>query len=750
MGATTAVSWLLELKDKMTSPLKSLKNTTETFKKSFAGLKNDLTKINTTSINDLNKELDELYERRGKASLAGDLRELNKDIEVTERKLEHLNNAGRSKPQQSSLGNLKSQLMDAIPGAELITNPIVLGATALGFATNKAKEFDHSMAEINSTLLLSKSELNQLGDKVIAAGEGTGTADIEEAANAYKFMASAGMEGKAVLTALPSVLKASSAGFAESTVVANALTGVMANFPAGAISATRALDVLFAATNAGKVEFKDLATYMPQLLPNAKALGFGFEELAGTYATLTKAGVGSAESATLIGNAFTALGRGETLQRMQKEGILPFDSAGKMRPMVSIIGDLKEKMKGMNDVERSSFLEKIGLTDAQAKTFFNIAIGNFETLKEVVGQTTDATVNGMGYMEATFQNTGDATRDFQNTQYVLGEVMRDMGSSLLPTITSGMQWMGEMLGWARDHSEGLKDSVLFLGEAWLIYKGLMLAAEAPLMVSNGLMWAKSLAAAAVSGAEMLAALATGKMTLAQWGLNVALEANPIGAVIALIAGLVAGLIYAYNHFEKFRAVVDGVFSFIKTYVIGIIKYFGEAMAAFGQLIEAVKNGEWAKAAAAGGKIMLAFSPVGLVDAALKSGVQSASAFSKGYDESLAKSQSAKKQESGGKVNANSSPETVSAKSPMELLNERQNAKGAKFDLKEDKEKGGKGSTISGGISGEKPRVVNLVIQRLEIMANPTFNNIQQAKDDVKRELTDFILSAFNDASIVAE
>jgi TP901 family phage tail tape measure protein len=750
MGATTAVSWLLELKDKMTSPLKSLKNTTETFKKSFVGLKNDLAKINTTSINDLNKELDELYERRGKASLAGDLREINKEIEVTERKLEHLNNAGRSKPQQSSLGNLKSQLMDAIPGAELLTNPIVLGATALGFATNKAKEFDHSMAEINSTLLLSKSELSQLGDKVIAAGKGTGTADIEEAANAYKFMASAGMEGEAVLTALPSVLKASSAGFTESTVVANALTGVMANFPAGAISATRALDVLFAATNAGKVEFKDLATYMPQLLPNAKALGFGFEELAGTYATLTKAGVGSAESATLIGNAFTALGRGETLQRMQKEGILPFDSAGKMRPMVSIIGDLKEKMKGMNDIERSSFLEKIGLTDAQAKTFFNIAIGNFETLKEVVGQTTDATVNGMGYMEATFQNTGDATRDFQNTQYVLGETMRDIGKASLPALVSGMRMLGGILQWTRDNGRALTTVAIGLGTAWAFYNGITLISNTVTGIKNGLLMISAIRSLGAAGAEGVLAAMTGNVTLAQLALNAAMIANPIGLVIAAIAGLVAGLIYAYNHFEKFRAVVDGVFSFIRTYVIGIIKYFGEAMSAFGQLIEAVKNGEWAKAAAAGGKIMLAFSPVGLVDAALKSGVQSASAFSKGYDESLAKSQSAKKQESGGKVNANSSPETVSAKSPMELLNERQNAKGAKFDLKEDKEKGGKGNTISGGISGEKPRIVNLVIQKLEIMANPTFNNIQQAKDDVKREMTDFILSVFNDASIAAE
>ena len=45
-------------------------------------------------------------------------------------------------------------------------------------------------------------------------------------------------------------------------------------------------------------------------------------------------------------------------------------------------------------------------------------------------------------------------------------------------------------------------------------------------------------------------------TVAQKGLNAALTANPIGAVVAAIAALVAAVVYAYNHFEGFRQSVQ--------------------------------------------------------------------------------------------------------------------------------------------------------------------------------------------------
>jgi tape measure domain-containing protein len=66
-----------------------------------------------------------------------------------------------------------------------------------------------------------------------------------------------------------------------------------------------------------------------------------------------------------------------------------------------------------------------------------------------------------------------------------------------------------------------------------------------------------------------AKVATVGWTAAQWLLNAALNANPIGIVVIAIAALVAGLIYAWNNSETFRNVVMGAWEGIKT-AVGVV------------------------------------------------------------------------------------------------------------------------------------------------------------------------------------
>ncbi len=52
-------------------------------------------------------------------------------------------------------------------------------------------------------------------------------------------------------------------------------------------------------------------------------------------------------------------------------------------------------------------------------------------------------------------------------------------------------------------------------------------------------------------------------TAAQWALNVAMAANPIGIVVVAIGALVGGIIWAWNKFEGFRKVVLGLWGVVK-------------------------------------------------------------------------------------------------------------------------------------------------------------------------------------------
>jgi phage-related protein len=59
------------------------------------------------------------------------------------------------------------------------------------------------------------------------------------------------------------------------------------------------------------------------------------------------------------------------------------------------------------------------------------------------------------------------------------------------------------------------------------------------------------------------AVVTGVMTAAQWALNVALDANPIGLVVIAIAGLIGILILAYTHVTPVRDAINWLWNEIQ-------------------------------------------------------------------------------------------------------------------------------------------------------------------------------------------
>lgn len=78
--------------------------------------------------------------------------------------------------------------------------------------------------------------------------------------------------------------------------------------------------------------------------------------------------------------------------------------------------------------------------------------------------------------------------------------------------------------------------------------------------------------------QLAGAAATGVWTGAQWLLNAALTANPIGLVVVAIAALVAAIVIAYRNSETFRAIVQAAMR-------GVVTAFGwvlsKVMAVFG-------------------------------------------------------------------------------------------------------------------------------------------------------------------------
>lgn len=95
-----------------------------------------------------------------------------------------------------------------------------------------------------------------------------------------------------------------------------------------------------------------------------------------------------------------------------------------------------------------------------------------------------------------------------------------------------------------------------------------LAGNARAMFANGVASARAAAASVAHRVATAAgAVVTGTMTAAQWALNVALSANPIGLVILAIIAMVVAIVVLWKRSETFRRIVTGAF----TAVWGAIK-----------------------------------------------------------------------------------------------------------------------------------------------------------------------------------
>lgn len=112
-------------------------------------------------------------------------------------------------------------------------------------------------------------------------------------------------------------------------------------------------------------------------------------------------------------------------------------------------------------------------------------------------------------------------------------------------------------------------------------------------VAVGISKAYTAALMVYQGVQTAISIATKAWTAAQWLLNAALNANPIGIVITVVAALAAAVVWAWNKFAGFRAflltmwdVVKGFGGILKDY---IIDRFHDMLSGLGKLGEALKK-----------------------------------------------------------------------------------------------------------------------------------------------------------------
>lgn len=415
-------------------------------------------------------------------------------------------------------------LIDMVPGLDgaldKLKNPsVVFGAAfmaAVGFlttATKMANDWEIKMAEINVTAGLSKKELRGLSDELLDIGA-RNSSNLDEVPKAFTRIISAGLDVDQSLKALEPTMRAAKAGFTDVETVAGA--GISTMMSSGK-DINRVYDVLFETVKEGNAEFKDIARYLPKVIPLARSIGYELESTAGAYASLTTKLSAEQSSTALEGimrtlsNADVAMGKtdsktGKYISGFRSLGINVFDATGKIRPLIDIVGEINKQMDGLTDEQKVKKLSKLGFDQATALGFGTLA-QDIEGLKKA----TIATASAQGSLDQAYIDSLTPMEQYEVMQNNVKASMIKLGQAALPYLTAALEKAAPLFQWMYKNV----DTLIPVFGAFTVTLGLL--------------------------------------TVATWAWNSALLANPVTWIVLGIAALVAIIVLAIKKYDEWGA-----------------------------------------------------------------------------------------------------------------------------------------------------------------------------------------------------
>lgn len=565
------IEYIFSLRDQISAKLAGITATSEKTRSALSGVQEkvrsaeDVFQDTGKTIGSLKARIDALQAEKEwiPADNLPAIKEYNREISRLTNELNELETAAGG----GKFKKWASEAFDAIPGANLLKNPLVAGITAATFAGSAGMTFDENMAKVNITAQLDEAGLDDLKKRLkqIAADNKT---DIQVVPVGFEAINSQVNDVELSLSILDAALKGSKAGFTDLDTVSAALAQTLSIVGKENTTAQEVLDTFFAAKRVGAGEFADFARYMPNLIAGADNLGITYKEVAGTFAYMTGKGQSAERAATLMENAFSVLGRVDVRKKLSAAGVDVFDDTGKIRSVVDIFTDLQNVLGGLNDEQKSSLLEQFGLVDKEAKSAFSVLMSDTEKLRESmndVANSTGETTAALGYSRNAVQQATEVWNQFKNIGLQVGEI-------ILPVISAGLTVAGGVL----DGVSVVMDTVIGFFSGWyaLIQQGnpVIIGLTTTLGILTAAMavnYAWTQRAVVIGGIKKVLDITqtavTGGLTAAQLALNAAFMASPLGRIAAGIGVVIGVVTLCWQKFEGFRMVVLGVWEVIKEF-----------------------------------------------------------------------------------------------------------------------------------------------------------------------------------------
>lgn len=277
---------------------------------------------------------------------------------------------------------------------ELGKELVVVSAAAGGFLaaiTKVGADFDKSMTQ---SLAIMGDVTEEVRDQMSDAAKEVATVttySASEAAKAYFYLASAGMDAEQSIGAMPKVAKFAQAGMFDLALATDLLTDAQSALGLSSKDAeenlanmARISDVLVNANilaNASVQQFSEALTNKAgaALRVVNKDVEEGVAVLA-AFADQGLKGVSAGESLNIV---LRDLQRAsiDNKQAFEAAGIAVYDQAGNMRNIADIIGELERSLEGMSDEQKRTTFTMLGFQDRSISAMMAL-LGTSDSIKE--------------------------------------------------------------------------------------------------------------------------------------------------------------------------------------------------------------------------------------------------------------------------------------------------------------------------------------------------------------------------------
>lgn len=391
--------------------------------------------------------------------------------------------------------------------------------------------FEQRMARVQALTGATGAQFNSLAAEAKRLGETT-VFSASQAAEAMGFFALAGFKTDEILKAMAPTLNLAAAGQLEIAQAADISAKIMSGMGIAAGDLGGAVDVLTKAMTTANTDLLQLGDAMKFVGPIAKAAGISLEEITASIQLLSNAGIQAEMAGTTMRGAILSLigPTPEAAAKLKELGVSVLDAQKNVRPLADIFGQLEQALAGMGSGEKLDILNTL-FEKRQAAGAAVLIDKGAQALRDYTAALQNS--GGTAARVAGVQlNT--LTGDVIILKSALEGLAIAIGESIGPPLRVGVQAITKMVGavttWIRANREivvmvaVVATGVGALGASLL---GIAVTAKIASFVIGGL----------------IGVLAVAKAILGSVAVVAAALVTPLGASVAVFAGIAAAITY---------------------------------------------------------------------------------------------------------------------------------------------------------------------------------------------------------------